>query len=61
MSLDERRERVLRLDLLHRLNMAAVGGCTCMTKTPERQHHATMCHYRLFDEAREEIMKLEKK
>ncbi len=58
-SLDHSRERIMRIDLLHRLSMASVGGCSCLTKTPELVHHATMCHYRLFEEARQEILKLE--
>jgi hypothetical protein len=28
-----------------------VGGCTCLTKTPELEHHDARCHYRLAAEA----------
>lgn len=37
--------------LVERLAIACVGGCTCMTKTPEIAYHDELCHYRLFTEA----------
>lgn len=42
--------------LTDRLLRATVGSCTCMTKTPELKHHDSMCHYRLFEEAREALI-----
>lgn len=43
-----------RLQLTERhdsfLTRLAVGGCTCMTKTPELQYHAEDCTYRLATE-----------
>lgn len=41
----------------HTINMESkllaimVGGCTCLTKTPELKYHAERCHYRLASEA----------
>lgn len=34
-----------------KLSKIMVGGCTCGTKTPELQHHAERCHFRLAGEA----------
>jgi hypothetical protein len=59
-SLDAERDHRFQLDLIMRLASAEVAGCTCLTKTGEIKHHATMCHYRLFNEARDEIVKLSK-
>jgi hypothetical protein len=42
-------------DLTERLLRAAVGGCTCLTKSPDIQWHDTLCHYRLFTESFGEI------
>jgi len=44
--------------LKDRLLRATAGSCTCDVKTPELQYHAPQCHYRLFEEAREEINRL---
>lgn len=45
-------------DLIVKLAKACVGGCTCLTKTPEIKFHDVGCHYRLFTEAWEEIKRL---
>lgn len=45
--------------LTERLFRAQVGGCTCLTKTPELRYHDAQCHYRLFSEASDEIGRLE--
>jgi hypothetical protein len=37
--------------LLDRLVGAQVGGCSCLTKTPDWRMHKPECHYRLFAEA----------
>lgn len=45
-------------DLLDRLFEAQVGGCSCMTKTPNIEHHKPTCHFRLHEEASQEIRRL---
>lgn len=37
--------------LSERLLDAQIASCSCLTKTPEHQHHDPMCRYRLFYEA----------
>ena len=44
--------------LLDRLFEAQVAGCSCMTKTPDIQYHSATCHYRLHEEALQEIERL---
>jgi hypothetical protein len=34
-----------------KLTRIMVGGCTCMTKTPELRYHNERCHFRLASEA----------
>lgn len=41
--------------LLERLLAAQVGGCNCLTKSPDTKFHSPVCHYRLHFEAAEEI------
>ncbi len=41
--------------LLDRLTGLMVGGCTCMTKTPELAHHDPQCKYRVASEAYDTI------
>jgi hypothetical protein len=48
------------LGLKARLIDAQVGGCSCLTKTPDFRYHEGTCHYRLHEEARQEIERLEK-
>lgn len=57
-SRPERREGITRR-LLDRLQRAQVGGCTCLTKTPELSYHKDTCHYRLFEEATAALFKME--
>ena len=38
-------------DLLHRLDMATLASCTCLTKTDQVEFHNPMCRYRLLREA----------
>ena len=38
-------------ELIQRLWEASVGGCECLTKTPEIQYHAPTCKFRLFQES----------
>jgi hypothetical protein len=38
-------------DLIERIERACVGSCTCLTKTPEWEHHEINCRYRLLHEA----------
>jgi hypothetical protein len=44
--------------LLDRLIGLQVGGCTCMTKTPELQYHKPECVYRIVSEAFHELVRL---
>jgi hypothetical protein len=44
--------------LLDRLLEASVGGCSCLTKTPELQYHSPTCHFRLHEESSREIKRL---
>jgi hypothetical protein len=37
--------------LIDRLEMACIAACSCLTKTPDWQHHETNCRYRLFQES----------
>lgn len=43
-------------DILTRLLLAQCGACTCLTKTPDEQYHATNCTYRVLREAGNEIL-----
>ncbi len=47
------------VELKDRLLRAQVGGCTCVTKTPELTYHDALCNYRLCAEAVDEITRLE--
>jgi len=38
-------------ELADRLARKQVGGCTCMTKTPDLEYHDPLCTYRLCAEA----------
>lgn len=38
-------------ELQQKLMAIQIGGCTCDMKSPEIQHHAPLCHYRVFSEA----------
>lgn len=42
----------------NRLFAALLGGCTCMTKSPDMEHHDPTCHYRLFIESETIIRRL---
>jgi hypothetical protein len=44
--------------LSERLLRAALGGCTCLTKSPDIRWHDQLCHYRLFTESLGEIGRL---
>lgn len=37
--------------MVHKLHLAIIASCTCMTKTPVVEWHSELCHYRLFSEA----------
>lgn len=37
-------------EIRKRLTSLQVGGCTCLTKTPELKYHKETCHYRLASE-----------
>ncbi len=41
--------------LVDRLVLASIGGCSCLTKSPEWDQHDPMCHFRLFSECIEAI------
>lgn len=45
-------------DLIYRLQDASLASCTCGANTPVIQYHRELCHYRLMEEAREEIVRL---
>lgn len=45
--------------LKKRLLSAQVGGCTCMTKSPEVSFHGPRCAYRLHSESLAAIERLE--
>jgi len=47
-------------NLLSRLQAASVAACNCGAHTPVIQYHRELCHYRLMEEAREEIARLSK-
>lgn len=38
-------------NLLHRLDLAMLGSCTCVTKTPDFTFHDEQCRYRVLSEA----------
>lgn len=42
--------RSVREEIDRRLARLQVGGCTCMTKTPELKYHDERCTYRLASE-----------
>lgn len=42
-----------------RLILAQAGACNCITKTPAIEYHDSLCRYRLLEEARLEIERLE--
>lgn len=44
--------------LIDRLLHACVASCTCAIKSPEVKYHLPDCHYRLFSEARTELVGL---
>jgi len=38
-------------DVFHKLELACIASCKCMTKTPDPQYHEEFCNYRLIKEA----------
>jgi hypothetical protein len=40
----------LRAQIFNKLGQISVAGCNCSTKTPDIEHHAERCHYRLAEE-----------
>lgn len=42
-------------DLLHRMDLAMLGSCTCVTKTPDIAFHDEKCRYRVLREASAEL------
>lgn len=45
-------------DITEKLLYAMISSCTCGTRTPEVEHHAENCLYRLLNEARDKIIEL---
>lgn len=45
-------------DITHRLDLACVASCQCITKTPNSTHHAIDCRYRVMQDAVSEIEQL---
>lgn len=46
--------------LIDRLEDAQVGSCSCLTKSPDVEHHHTTCRFRLFAEAAQELRERER-
>jgi hypothetical protein len=42
-------------DIISKLELACVASCSCLTKTPDHQHHSEECRYRVLNEAMEHI------
>lgn len=42
-------------DIMPRLQRASMGSCNCHTKTPSIEFHSPFCHYRLHQEAMDQI------
>ena len=49
-------EEIMSLD--ERIDYCCVAGCTCLTKTPEPQHHDQKCRYRTLLDCQAEIAEL---
>lgn len=44
--------------LIERLNLASIGACTCLVKTPVPRYHDARCRYRILQEAANQIERL---
>ena len=45
-------------EILEKLEGACIAACNCLTKTPDPQHHAAFCRYRILNEAIEHISEM---
>lgn len=41
--------------LIDRIELATIAACTCLTKTPQWEHHEVECRYRVLEEASTEL------
>lgn len=58
--LQESKDPIHSNDLMHRIALACVASCQCVTKTPQYEFHSLECRYRVLMEASARIGRLER-
>lgn len=46
--------------IIRKIDQASIASCSCLTKTPEIEFHSETCRYRILQEIKLDIEKLQK-